>query len=68
MFSVIYTPTEGEAIQNYSRLFRKPEGTFLDILNQDIIEKSLARCGGAEDVDYIVVTDGEEVNISLSRI
>ena len=61
MFSVIYTPTEGDAIQNYSRLFREPEGIFLDILNQEIIEQSLARCGGENDIDYIVVTDGEEV-------
>lgn len=67
MSSVIYTPTEGEAIQNYSRLFRKPEGIFLNIERQDTIEKSLERCGGAEDIDYIVVTDGEEVNTSRRR-
>lgn len=63
MFSVIYTPTEGEAIQNYSRLFRKPEGCFLNIRDQDSIEESMmALSGDAEDIDYIVVSDGEEVN------
>lgn len=67
MSRVIYTPTEGDAIQNYSRLFRKPEGIFLDILNQDVIEKSLARGGEADDIVYIVVTDGEEVNISSGK-
>ncbi|CAI7675907.1 unnamed protein product [Penicillium pancosmium] len=61
MFSVIYTPTEGDAIQNYSRLFRKPEGCFLNIKDQDMIEKSLANFGNEEDIDYIVVSDGEEI-------
>jgi len=60
MFGVIYTPTEGDAIQNYSRLFRRPEGCFLNITDQDRIEECLSNFGG-EDVDYIVVSDGEEV-------
>ena len=61
MFSIIYTPTEGEAIQNFSSLFRKPEGCFLNILDQDRVEDDLAQWGEADDVDYIVVTDGEEI-------
>jgi malate dehydrogenase (oxaloacetate-decarboxylating) len=64
MFSVIYTPTEGEAIENYSRLFRKPEGCFLNINDQGNFDEYLAGFGSAEDVDYIVVSDGEEVIIS----
>jgi malate dehydrogenase (oxaloacetate-decarboxylating) len=67
MFSVIYTPTEGDAIQNYSRLFRKPEGCFLNIRDQDSIEECLSAFGTAEDVDYIVVSDGEEVHISIQN-
>lgn len=63
MFSVIYTPTEGDAIQNYSRLFRKPEGCFLNIRDQDSIEECLSAFGNAEEVDYVVVSDGEEVCI-----
>lgn len=62
MFSVIYTPTEGDAIQNYSRLFRRPEGCFLNIRDQDRIEKTLSSFDPGKDVDYIVVSDGEEVN------
>lgn len=59
---MIYTPTEGDAIQNYSRIFRRPEGCFLNINDRDRIEKSLSQFDDrAEDVDYIVVTDGEEV-------
>jgi malate dehydrogenase (oxaloacetate-decarboxylating) len=61
MFSVVYTPTEGDAIQNYSRLFRRPEGCFLSIDHQDRIESSLAQFAHGEDIDYIVVSDGEEV-------
>lgn len=58
MFGIIYTPTEGEAIQNFSRLFRKPEGCFLNIFDKDRIEENLAQWGQADEVDYIVVTDG----------
>ncbi|KAJ5813082.1 Malic enzyme NAD-binding [Penicillium robsamsonii] len=61
MFSVIYTPTEGDAIENYSRLFRKPEGCFLNINDQDDFDEYLAGFGTEEDVDYIVVSDGEEI-------
>ncbi|GKZ46600.1 NAD-dependent malic enzyme, mitochondrial [Aspergillus brasiliensis] len=61
MLSIIYTPTEGDAIQNYSRLFRKPEGCFLNIRDQDRIEECLSNFGRGEEVDYIVVSDGEEI-------
>lgn len=61
MFPVIYTPTEGEAIEDYSRLFRKPDGCFLNIDDVDQVEERLAKFGRPEDVDYIVVSDGEEI-------
>ena len=66
MFSIIYTPTEGEAIQHFSQLFRRPEGCFLNIDNQDRVEDNLAQWGRPEDIDYIVVTDGEEVAMQSS--
>jgi malic enzyme len=56
MFSVVYTPTEGDAIQNYSRLFRRPEGCFLNINDAERVHDDLAMWGDADDVDYIVVT------------
>jgi malate dehydrogenase (oxaloacetate-decarboxylating) len=56
MFSVIYTPTEGDAIQNYSRLFRRPAGAFLNIHDVDRVYQDLSQWGRPEDIDYIVVT------------
>ena len=61
MFPVIYTPTEGEAIENYSLLFRRPHGCFLSIDEPGNVERNLSKFAGPEDVDYIVVSDGEEI-------
>ena len=61
MFGVIYTPTEADAIQDYSRLFRKPEGCFLNIDEPDKVDECLASFSGGDEVDYIVVSDGEQV-------
>jgi malate dehydrogenase (oxaloacetate-decarboxylating) len=61
MFKIVYTPTEGEAIQQYSRLFRRPEGCFLSIDEQDKVEECMARWGGPDDIDLIVVSDGEQI-------
>ncbi|KAF2151680.1 malic-domain-containing protein [Myriangium duriaei CBS 260.36] len=61
LFSIIYTPTEGDAIANFSRIFRRPEGCFLDINSPDAIEKQLDSFGRPEDVDIIVVSDGEQI-------
>lgn len=56
MFSIVYTPTEGDAIQNYSRLFRRPEGCFLNIDDVDRVYSDLSQWGNPDDIDYIVVT------------
>ncbi|KAJ9151630.1 Malic enzyme [Coniochaeta hoffmannii] len=61
MFRVVYTPTEGDAIQNYSRIFRRPEGCFLNVHDIGRIEHDLSLWGHADEIDYIVVTDGEEI-------
>ncbi|EXJ85345.1 malate dehydrogenase (oxaloacetate-decarboxylating) [Capronia coronata CBS 617.96] len=65
MFSIIYTPTEGDAIENYSRIFRRPNGCFLSIKHPDEVEERLSRFLNPNDpeggVDYIVVSDGEEI-------
>ena len=56
MMGIVYTPTEGDAIQNFSRIFRRPEGCFLNIQDIDRVKADLARWGRPEDIDYIVVT------------
>jgi malate dehydrogenase (oxaloacetate-decarboxylating) len=61
MFSIIYTPTAGEAIENYSQLFRRPQGCFLDITAPDEVEERLSKFGESKDIDYIVVTDAEGI-------
>lgn len=65
MFSIVYTPTEGSAIQNYSRVFRKPQGCFLDITKPEEVEERLSQfvIEGEEygGIDYIVVSDGEQI-------
>ena len=61
MFPIIYTPTEGDAIADYSRLFRRPEGCFLNIENPDDIETALEKWAPPEDVDIIVCSDAEQI-------
>ncbi|KAI3404230.1 MAE1 [Candida oxycetoniae] len=61
MLPIIYTPTIGDAIEGYSRRFRKPEGCFLNITDPDSIEKSLANFGTDKDVDMAVITDGSAI-------
>ena len=48
-------------------MLRKPEGCYLNIFDQDRIEDNLAQWGDPEDIDYIVVTDGEEVTLQEPR-
>lgn len=61
MLKIIYTPTQGDAIERYSRLFRRPHGCYLSIAKPDEIDRSLAEFGDDQDIDYIVVTDGEAI-------
>lgn len=61
MFSVIYTPTEGEAIADYSKIFRRPEGCFLNIDDADRVEDDMKQWGNPEDIDVIVVSDGQQI-------
>ncbi|KAJ6144246.1 NAD-dependent malic enzyme mitochondrial [Penicillium chermesinum] len=61
MLPVIYTPTEGTAIENYSRVFRRPEGIFLTINQPEEIEASLGQAASPEDIDIVAVSDGEQI-------
>jgi malate dehydrogenase (oxaloacetate-decarboxylating) len=62
MLPVVYDPTVGLAIEQYSHEYRRPRGVFLSIDQPEEIENSLINFGAAqEDVDMIVVTDAEEI-------
>ncbi len=58
MLPVIYTPTVGQAIENYSHEYRRPRGVYLSVDQPELIERSLQAYGlGGDDVDLIVATD-----------
>lgn len=62
MLPIIYTPTIGEAIREYSAWYTRPRGVFLGIDQQDDMELALRNYGqGPDDVDLIVVTDSEGI-------
>jgi malate dehydrogenase (oxaloacetate-decarboxylating) len=61
MFPIIYTPTEGDAIASYSELFRRPEGCFLNIEDQGRVEDDMNQFGNPDDIDVIVVSDGQQI-------
>lgn len=61
MMPIIYTPTEGSAIANYSRLFRGAEGVFLTIDRAGEMEEDFEQVDEMGDVDIIVVSDGEQI-------
>ncbi|CCH59465.1 hypothetical protein TBLA_0B06420 [Henningerozyma blattae CBS 6284] len=61
LIPIIYTPTEGDAIAEYSNRIRQPEGCFLDIMDQESIPERLSAFGEAKDIDYIVVSDSEGI-------
>lgn len=61
MMGIIYTPTQGEAIEKYSHLFRRPGGCYLNINRPDLIEPGLLHWGSKDTIDYIVVTDAEGI-------
>lgn len=62
MLPIIYTPTVGEAIQQFSSTFDRPRGIYLSIDDPDGIDDALISHGqGPEDVDLLVVTDSEGI-------
>ncbi|MGG3625346.1 NAD-dependent malic enzyme [Bacillus gobiensis] len=62
MLPVVYTPTVGEAIQEYSHEYRRPHGIYLSIDDIDGIEKAFENLHAtAGDIDLIVTTDSESI-------
>ncbi|KDN49396.1 hypothetical protein RSAG8_02098, partial [Rhizoctonia solani AG-8 WAC10335] len=73
LLSILYTPTAGEAIQQFSHLFRRPIGCFLSYPNADGMRaqleahvESLKHETDVSDpnegpIDLVVVTDSEAI-------
>ncbi|PQZ59945.1 MULTISPECIES: oxaloacetate-decarboxylating malate dehydrogenase [Bacillus] len=62
MLPVVYTPTVGVAIQRYSHEYRKPRGVYLSVNDPSGIEEAFTNIGAtAENIDLVVVTDGEGI-------
>ena len=62
LLPVVYDPTIGDAIEQYSSEFRQPRGLYLSIDRPGDIEKSFASVQlGPDDVDLIVCSDAEEI-------
>ncbi len=58
MLPIIYTPTVGQAIENYSHEYRRPRGVYLSVDRPDLIEESLMSPDlFLDEVDLIVATD-----------
>ena len=62
MLPIVYTPTVGTAIEEFSHVYRRPRGVFLNINDIDGIDRALAATGlEADDVDLIVASDAEAI-------
>ncbi|TBU26601.1 hypothetical protein BD311DRAFT_667195 [Dichomitus squalens] len=61
MTPIIYTPTEAEAISNYSHLFRRSEGVFLTYPLRDSLEEDFLAETKGRQIDLIVVSDAEQI-------
>jgi malate dehydrogenase (oxaloacetate-decarboxylating) len=60
MMPIIYTPTVGEGCRQYSHVFRRPRGLYIPYPHRDQIPAILDN-GPSEEVEVIVVTDGERI-------
>ena len=62
MMPIVYTPTIGEAIKEFSLWYQAVGGVFLSIDQPDQIEQSLLNTQhGPDDIDLLIVTDSEGI-------
>ena len=57
---IIYTPTVGDACENFSQIYRRNRGLFLCYEDQDELEEIINNAPNS-DVRVIVLTDGEQI-------
>lgn len=60
MTPIVYTPVVAEACRNFSHIYRRPRGLFISYPLRDSIPM-LLRNRPNEEIDVIVVTDGERI-------
>ena len=63
MLPIVYTPTIGTAIEQFSRVYGgRPRGVHLSVNHPGQVEKAFRNYGlGPDDVDLIVATDSEGI-------
>ncbi|KAI0726870.1 hypothetical protein C8Q72DRAFT_926115 [Fomitopsis betulina] len=61
LIPIIYTPTQADAIANYSHLFRRSEGMFLTFSNIDTMEEDFLEQTRGRDIQLFVCSDAEAI-------
>jgi malate dehydrogenase (oxaloacetate-decarboxylating) len=61
LLPVVYTPTVGLACQQWSRIYRQEHGLYVSWPDRHRAAELLATAVGDDEIDVVVVTDGERV-------
>jgi malate dehydrogenase (oxaloacetate-decarboxylating) len=61
MLPIVYTPTVGDACFRFSAIYRRPRGLFLSWDDRHRFREILRNRPRRDDVDVIVVTDGQRI-------
>ncbi len=60
LMPIVYTPTVGKACMDYDHIFRNTDGLYVSIEDKGQVAELVSNCP-QENVDIIVVTDGERI-------